>query len=104
YLRSLPFLGPFCLFALLPLNPPPKNEEKMSPKSPKSLNPSNPVEYVYVPFPNGPPAPPPNPCGPSGPNWSYICLFLGSDNVSYASFTSLNLASASSLLSGLASG
>lgn len=46
YFKSLPFLGPFLVLALLPPNPPPKNDEKISPKSPKSENPSNPdVEY-----------------------------------------------------------
>ena len=77
-----------------------------SPKSPKiSLNPSKPdVEYVYVPPPNGPPAPPKPWLGSAVPNWSYIFLFCGLDKTSYASFTSLNFASASSLLSGLASG
>ena len=48
YLKSAPFLGPLlaCLELLPPENPPPKNEEKISPKSPKSLNPSNPDD-VY---------------------------------------------------------
>lgn len=41
--KSEPFLGPLCLLEeVLPPNPPPKNEEKISPKSPKSPNPSNP--------------------------------------------------------------
>ena len=89
----------------LPPKPPPKKDEKISPKSPKSLNPSNPlVEYVYVPFPNGPPAPPNPLCGSAVPNWSYILLLSGFDKTSYASLTSLNLASASFLLSGFASG
>ena len=48
YLKSAPFLGPWLDFAevLPPENPPPKKDEKISPKSPKSLNPSKPDD-VY---------------------------------------------------------
>ena len=44
--KSAPFVGDFLLVLEEFPNPPPKNDEKMSPKSPKSLNPSNP-ELVY---------------------------------------------------------
>ena len=38
--KSAPLLGPrFALAELLEPNPPPKKEEKISPKSPKSSNP-----------------------------------------------------------------
>ena len=41
--KSAPLRGPLCLAeAPLPPNPPPKMEEKISPKSPKSPNPSKP--------------------------------------------------------------
>ena len=91
--KSEPALGPVLwVLVLPPPKPPPKKSPNISPNiSPKSLNPA---------------PPPPNPwvwSNAAWPNWSYLAFLSGSDNISYASFTSLNFASAS-LLSGFKSG
>mmetsp|Transcript_37129 Transcript_37129/g.94174 ORF Transcript_37129/g.94174 Transcript_37129/m.94174 type:complete len:255 (-) Transcript_37129:196-960(-) len=73
--------------------------------------PSSPKNFLKIsrgsmpPAPNGLPPPPPPPClSASSPPWSYTCRFSASDSTVYASAIDLNLASASSLLSGFLSG
>lgn len=74
---------------LRPPRPPPKKFSNKSPMSPMSpMFPWNP----WKPEKSNPPGPPA--CPLVRPNWSYMFFFWGSFNVSYASFISLNFASA----------
>ena len=87
YLRDSPCWGEF---RDLPRRPPPNMDPKMSPKM--SLMSSALVKSSHV----NPSLP--NCClTPSCPYWSYISLLSGSDSTSYASDSSLNFASATSL-------